>query len=332
MGGPGSMIKLVCAVDLAEPERARLHDLSPALLIEYVEPAAVALLKDDEVEVLIAGNLPKSAPELRWLQSPTAGVEHLVGKIPPGVVLTNAKGVFAVPIAEYVMWSMLQAAQDAEARRHLQQARRWPEHEDAFLGRRLRGLTAVVAGYGSAGREVARLANAFGMRVIAVKARPEITEDDGFRVPGTGDPKGVIPERILGVDRLAEAAREADFLILAMPSTSRNRSLVGRDVLVALPAGAWVVNVGRGAVLDEAALVEALRDGRLGGAVLDVFAQEPLTQRSPLWELPNMIVTPHVSGADAVGRANLIELICINLRRYLAHEPLLNVVDIAREY
>ena len=300
--------------------------------IEYVEPGAVPGLEDAELEVLIAGDVPRSAPRLRWLQAPTAGVERIVGKVPAGVVLTNARGVYATAMAEYVMWAVLQAAQDAERRRRLQQARRWPDDENAVLGRSLRGLTMVLAGYGGVGREVARLANAVGMRIIAVKARPEVVRYDGFVVAGTGDPEGVIPERILGVDRLVGAAGAADFLILTMPATSRNRGLVGREVLAALPSGAWVVNVGRGPVLDQAALIEALRSSRLGGAVLDVVDPEPLSRRSPLWKQPNVVITPHVSGADALGRSQLADLISANLRHYVAGEPLLNVVDVARGY
>ena len=289
-------------------------------------------LEDLELEVLIAGDLPRWAPRVRWLQAPTAGVERLVGRIPAGVVLTNARGVYAPAMAEYVMWAVLQAAQDAQARRRLQQARRWPDDEKAARGRRLRGLTMVVAGYGGAGREVARLANAIGMRVVAIKARPEVTRYDGFLVAGTGDPEGVIPERILGVDRLVEAAGTADFLVLTMPATSRNRGMVGPEVLGALPTGAWVVNVGRGTALDQPALVEALRSGHLGGAVLDVFDPEPLSRRSPLWKLPNVVLTPHVSGADALGRTELAALICANLRHYMAGEPMLNLVDFGRGY
>ena len=326
------MIKVVCAADLDEPGRVRLEAVTTAAWIEHVEPALVPELEDAELEVLIAGDVPRSAPRLRWLQAPTAGVERLVGRIPTGVVLTNARGVYAPAMAEYVMWAVLQAAQGAEARRRLQQARRWHDDGMAVLGRRLRGLTMLVAGYGGVGREVARLAKAIGMRVMAIKARPEVTRYDGFLVAGTGDPEGVIPERILGVDRLDEAARTADFLVLTMPATSRNRGMVGPEVLAALPAGAWVVNVGRGTVLDQAALVDALRSGHLGGAVLDVFDQEPLSRRSPLWKLPNVVLTPHVSGADALGRTELAALVCANLHHYLAGEPLLNLVDLGREY
>src|SRR5262249_30201126 len=275
-------------------------------------------------------------------QAPTAGVERLVGRIPTGVVLTNARGVYATAMAEYVMWAVLQAAQGAAARRSLHHARRWPDDAMAVLGRRLlclptlttrlRGLTMLVAGYGGVGREVARLAKAIGMRVMAIKARPEVTRYDGFLVAGTGDPEGVIPERILGVDGLAEAAGTADFLVLTMPATSRNRGIVGPEVLAALPAGAWVVNVGRGTVLDQPALVEALRSGHLGGAVLDVFDQEPLSRRSPLWKLPNVVLTPHVSGADALGRTELAALVCANLRHYVAGAAMLNLVDLGTEY
>jgi phosphoglycerate dehydrogenase-like enzyme len=176
---------------------------------------------------------------------------------------------------------------------------------------------------------VARQLSALGMRVVAVKPRPEVRHDPSFRVPGTGDPDGSIPERIVGVEALVETTHEADVLILTMPLTDASRGIIGTDVIAALPVTAWLINVSRGALVDEAALLAALRDGRIAGAVLDVFAQEPLPPDSPWWDAPNVIVTPHASGHTL---RFFDELVVENVRRYLAGEPLLNPVDPERGY
>ena len=148
-------------------------------------------------------------------------------------------------------------------------------------------------------------------------------------MPGTGDPDGTIPDRIVGIDALREAAAEADFLSITLPLTERSRGIVSREVLAALPAHAWIINTGRGPVVDEAALAEALAARRIGGAVLDVFGEEPLPATSPFWSLPNVVITPHVSGATM---EHLAPLISENLRRFVAGEPLINRVDPQRGY
>src|SRR5262249_4137906 len=153
--------------------------------------------------------------------------------------------------------------------------------------------------------------------------------DDAYRVPGTGDPDGTIPERIVGLEGLPEAAREADALIVTVPLTAASRGLVDAGSLGALRATAWVVNTSRGALIDEPALLEGLRAGRIAGAVLDVFGQEPLPADSPWWDAPNVIVTPHASG---VTLRFFDALVVENVRRYLAGEPLLNPVDPERGY
>jgi phosphoglycerate dehydrogenase-like enzyme len=189
----------------------------------------------------------------------------------------------------------------------------------------------VLVGYGSIGREVARLARAFRMRVVAVKARPDQRSFRGFAEPGTGDPDGSLPEAIVGNDRLAEAVAGARWVVISLPLTDATRRLVDAAVLDAIPADAWLVNVGRGAVVDEDALVARLHAGSIGGAVLDVFSQEPLPADHPLWSAPNAILTPHLSG----GRDRfdvLAKLTAQNLRRLLAGEPLVNEVALARGY
>ena len=329
-------MRLILDAEIRPETIERLRALSPDLDVVDVtfdDAFDVEGLRDPEVEVLVGSRAPSDlahVPSLRWLQTTSAGVDHLAADPPwrRGILVTNAKGVYAVPIGEYVSGMVLRIHQPA-AWATDQAARHWPPDDHTPLITLIRGRTAVIAGYGSIGREVARLLSALGMRIIAVKPRPEIRHDPSYRVPGTGDPDGSIPERIVGDTDLGEVASLAHILVVTMPLTDRTRGIVGREVLTALPPDAWLINVSRGALVDESALLEALRAGRLAGAVLDVFGEEPLPPDSPLWDAPNCIVTPHASGQTL---RFFDELLVENVRRYLAGEALLNPVDPERGY
>lgn len=333
-------LRVGIAFPFADDALAAFRAVSPRLSFR-VDPRpdadGVAAVAGDDLDVLIAGALPADpsrTPSLRWLQVMSAGVERLVGPDTPpwpaGLVLTNARGVYAVPIGQYTMAAILRVAERMDARRRQQDLGRWPDEEAGLTGIPVRGQTLVIVGYGGIGREIARLAQAHGMRVIAVKADPGRRTDVGFRVPGTGDPDGTIPERIVGLDALPAVASEADFLSVTLPLTRSSRGVVDRAAIAALPAHAWLISTGRGPVVDEAALDEALAAGTIGGAVLDVFGEEPLPPSSPLWRRPNVVITPHVSGAGAPNE--LRELVTENLHRFVAGEALLNQVDTERGY
>ncbi len=301
------------------------------------DEAGVDAVAADDLDGLISSRLPSDldrTPSLRWLQVMSAGVENLVGPgrggWPDRVTLTNARGAYAVPIAQYTMAAILHVAERVDARRAQQALRIWPDDDAPFTGRPVRGATLVIVGYGGIGREIARLAQAHGMRVLAVKADPSTRTDDGFHAPGTGDPQGIIPELFTGIEGLAEVAREADFMSITLPLTERSRGVVSHDVLAALPAHAWIINTGRGPVIDDDALLAALNAGQLAGAVLDVFDEEPLPGSSPFWGRSDVVITPHVSGAEA--RDELVWLVTENLRRFVAGEPLWNRVIIERGY
>ena len=329
-------MRLILDAEIRPETVVRLRALSSELDVVDVtgDPAfSATTLADPEVEVLIGARAPTDlarVPRLRWLHVRSACVDHLAADPPwrKGLLVTNAKGVYAVPIGEYVSGMVLRIHQPAAAWSRDQAAHHWPPGEPPMVTI-VRGRTAVVAGYGSLGREVARQLSALGMRIIAVKPRPDVRHDASFRVPGTGDPDGSIPDRIVGDGELLGVVPEADVLVLTMPLTDASRGIVGREVIAALPPQAWLINVSRGALVDEPALLEALRAGRLAGAVLDVFGEEPLPPDSPWWDAPNVIVTPHASGHTL---RFFDELVIENVRRYLAGEPLLNPVDPERGY
>jgi phosphoglycerate dehydrogenase-like enzyme len=263
-----------------------------------------------------ARRLIAATPKLRWFHTPAAGVDRLV-EIPDfrerGIALTNNSGSYDIQIAEHVLAFVLAGAKRFHLYRDQQGKREWRdlEHDE------LREQTLVVFGAGSIGGEVARLASAIGMRVIAVRRRPGA-------VPGA--------QNVVTPDALGDVAAEADYLVVAAPLTPATRGAISRDVIGRMKKTAWIVNIARGPIIDEAALADALRDGRLGGAGLDTFAEEPLPAESPLWSLPNVVVTPHASNSSPRVRQRTLALFAENVRRFKAGEPLLNRVDLEAGY
>jgi phosphoglycerate dehydrogenase-like enzyme len=332
---PRIVIAFPFAPEHLERMRAAAGDAFELVSVDPADPAALDAAVGAGCVAMVAQRRPSAGvttPDLRWHQALSAGVEHLlrVGPWPEGVTLTNAKGVYAIPIAQYVLAAILRVCEGTSRRDALQARREWPDPVDPFVGIPVRGRTLVVVGYGGIGRETARVAAALGMRILAVTARPERRIADAVLVPGTGDPEGIIPERIVGLDGLHAALAEADFVSLSVPLTPASRGLIDAAALGRMRPDAWIINTGRGPVIEEADLLAALHAGRLGGAVLDVFAEEPLPPDSPWWDAPNVIITPHVSGADSPGP--LSEVVIQNLERFRAGRPLINVVDLARGY
>lgn len=256
------------------------------------------------------------ATKLRWYHSLGAGVENLVG-LPAfrerGIVLTNNSGAMDIPIGEHVIAMLLAAAKRFYLYRDQQRQGIWKEHGQ----RELHGSTLVVFGLGSIGAEAARLAAALGMRVIGVRR-------NSTPVPGV--------ERIVPPDQLADAVAEADYLAVCAPLTHATRGAVSREVIARMKPTAWIVNIARGAIVDEAALVDALKAGLIGGAALDALTVEPLPRESPLWSLENVIITPHSSNSSPNVRQRTLALVKENVGRFDRGEPLLNVVNLEAGY
>jgi len=259
-----------------------------------------------------------SATRLRWIQLTAAGVGGLLfpEMVESPVIVTNARGLHAVSMAEHALGVMLMfarklhLARDAQGRRHWSQDEQWGE-PPPFA--QLAGSTLGIVGLGAVGRALAERARALGLRVLAVRRRP------------AGDPAPAHEQ--WGPERLPDLLQRSDWLVLAAPLTPATRGLIAAAELALMPAHAILVNLGRGALVDEAALTEALAAGRIAGAALDVFQEEPLPEASPLWAMPQVIATPHVSGFGPRFWERTCELFARNLRRYLAGEPLENVVD-----
>ena len=254
------------------------------------------------------------APKLRWLQTFNAGVDHPIFArfLERGVRLTNAAGASAGPIAQTALAGLLMLARGFPRWLEAQRRRAWEPHPLDAIPRDLRGQVLVIFGLGAIGTELARLSRALGLRVIGVRR---------------GAARGDEPvDELHTPDALRELLPRADWLAIACLLSDETRGAIDAEALARLPRGARLINVARGEIVDEGALIESLRDGRLGGAYLDVFAREPLAPESPLWSLPNVIVTPHNSAASRGNEARQIEIFLDNLARFGRGEPLRNEV------
>jgi glyoxylate/hydroxypyruvate reductase A len=291
------------------------------------DPGAEARWREllDQAEVLFgipgdsAAGLAEVAglPRLRWIHATSAGAGELVrtADLPAEalerVTITTSSGVHAIPLAEFAILGLLAVAKELPRFAEDQRARVWPELRRPL--RELDGQTLILVGLGEIGRETARLAKAFGMRTVGIRRS-----------------QGPPPEHVDEVhrpDRLAELAGRADAMVVSLPLTEETAGMIDRATIDRLSPSCIFVNIGRGGVVDEPALTDALRERRIAGAALDVFATEPLPEDSPLWDLPNVLVTPHAVAISARENERIVELFVANLRRYLDGEPLTKVVE-----
>jgi D-2-hydroxyacid dehydrogenase (NADP+) len=238
-----------------------------------------------------------------------------------GVILATASGIHAVPIGEYVMGTMLAFAKGLPGAMRAQAERTWRP----YLAEELYGKTVGILGLGAIGAYAAKLAKADGMRVLAIR------RSVSRRAVG---PEAVIADvdELLSPSDLPYLLSQADYVVIAVPLTAESRGLIGERELRTMKPTARIINISRGAVIDEAALVRALKEGWIAGAALDVFQEEPVPPDSELWGMDNVILTPHISGGTPVYMERAVALFCDNLRRYLAGEPLRNAVDLKRGY
>lgn len=325
----------------------RIRAAAPGARLVTVSVEGLADGSLDDVEVMLRGWLSSDAfdrilaraPRLAWVHSATSGVERALTPtaLERGLIVTNARGVFSRPIAEYVLMMILAVSRRLPQLLELQRERTWQPLE----GAELRDVTVGIVGLGSIGRTVAALASEFGCRVVAVRRHggagsaptglptdsPEGAGDAGDLPFSAGD-----LDRVGGPETLPELLAESDFIVLAAPLTAETQDMIDEAALAQVKPGAWLINVARGRLIDERALLRALREGALGGAVLDTFREEPLPPMSSFYDLPNVIITPHTAWSSGRVLDGSVELFCDNLRRFAAGEPLRNIVDPAAGY
>ncbi len=265
------------------------------------------------------------APHLRWIALPSAGADHAIraGTVQPGgPVVTTASGIHAAPIGEFVLSLMLMWVRHWPQIIDYQRDATWPDAagREQLHGRELDGATLGVIGLGAIGRRIARLGHAFGMHIVATRRSASA---------GASDPDA---DLLIPPERLGDLLAASDFVVVSVPATQQTRHLLGANELRMMRRDAFLINISRGSAIDEAALIAALTNGIIGGAGLDVFETEPLPAESPLWRLPNVILSPHVAGNTDQYSRRFTDLFLENLARYRAGEPLRNVVDLARGY
>jgi len=312
----------------------RIRDVSPSLQVTYSQDEGEDARLLPETDILFTIPVPEGAskaPRLKWIQSLSAGVDLLRDSDvwDSDIVVTTSTGIHATPIAEYVLGSMLMFT------RRLHQVMHAPDKDSwdffRFVGGELRGQTLGIIGYGSIGREVGRLARCFGMEVLALR-----------RSPGKETPLQYIPpeleearsasEATAGIqawppERLPGLLHKSDFVLLSLPLTEETKHLIGEEELRMMKSSAYLINIARGALINEIALIRALKEGWIAGAGLDVFETEPLPEDSELHELSNVILTPHMAAHTTALFDRCVDVFCENLRRYMSDQPLLNVVN-----
>ena len=327
-------INLLVSFDLPDAHQKQLKEVSDQInliVLPVRETAEIPPERWADVDILYTWNVlpdPEQAPNLKWVQFNSAGVDSFLNHPllqKEGVIATSMSGVITGQMAEYVMMAM----------NRLTAAHQWPPEKKKWEGlmpTELRHSTVGILGYGSIGRQVARLLQPFGATVLAAKKDVMHPEDKGYIMEGMGDPHGDFFDRLYPIEAFHSLLKESDFVVLALPLTDETHHLLDAKAFQAMKTTAFLINVGRGELVDQDALVTALREKKIAGAALDVFEKEPLPEDSPLWELENVILSPHVAGLSRTLREETLSLFIENLNRYLAELPLYNRVDVEKGY
>ena len=274
-----------------------------------------------DIDRRYADRIPDLAPNVRWIQSTSSGIGKSVNnrgypERMPETTITTASGVHAIPLAEFAAMAMLMHSRRALHMIQEQSEKRW----ERFNGTDLQNRTVLIIGLGSVGSEIARVSKSLGMNVLGIRRSPKLSAGN------------TSVDSIHSLDHLHDLLPKAEYLVLSAPETAETEGIIGREQILLLKKGAVIINVGRGALIDEIAMIEALSSGHLGGAYLDVFSKEPLPTNSPLWSFPNVLVNAHSASTSDKENDRIVDLFCENLTRYLNGKPLINVLDPIKGY
>jgi phosphoglycerate dehydrogenase-like enzyme len=325
-------MNVVVLTDFNESAAQLIKDAAPNTVLHFYPTTRLSVIPAGVLAAMTVfytyGPLPtaEEAPNLKWVQAHSAGVDHLVGNplfagkaADTGIKLTTASGVHGINIAEYSVMMMLGLAHHLPVAFRMMQRGEWDGNRTRFVPAELYGATVGLIGYGAIGQRTAQVCKGLGMHVLAMRRA----------VPSQDDPDGV---SFYHRDQLRAFLGECDYVVLTAPLTPETYRIIDGAALAAMKRSACLVNIARGDLVDEEALIAALSDGTIAGAALDVFMREPLPMDSPLWRMDNVIMTPHIAGITPNYERRAADLFAANLRRYQAGEPLVNQVDFARGY
>jgi phosphoglycerate dehydrogenase-like enzyme len=337
-----STTHLLITLPLDESLLQQLRNISPRLEITVYPTRRMEDIPADvwaRTEILYTDVVlpaPEQVPSLRWIQFHWAGIDRLVDSPllkQPDITVTTLSGASASQMAEFILTMVLTLGHHLPGMLAAQRQSEWPSDRwERFKPVELRGSTVGLIGYGSIARQTARLLQVFGATILAVKRDAKQPLDKGYTPEGLGDPDGMLANRIYPVQALNSMLKECDFVAVTLPLTAETRNLISTEALNAMKTGCYLIDVSRGGVIDHTALIKALKSGKLSGASLDVFPQEPLPADSPLWKMSNVIISPHVSGNSRYYDERAVNLFAENIQRYLADSPLYNIFDADRGY
>jgi phosphoglycerate dehydrogenase-like enzyme len=320
----------------------KITDVSPRIVLQNIVARKSDEINDEvwkKVEVLYTNRAlptPEQTPRLRWIQFHWAGLDHALDEPilkREGIFITSMSGASASQMAEHAVMMVLALGHHIPDLFAHQRKTEWPSGRwELFTPQELRGSTVGIVGYGSIGRQIAHLLQAFGAKVLATKRDIRHPEDTGYTVDGWGDPAGDQVNRLYPPQAVGSMLKECDFIVVTLPRTKETRGLLGVNELASIKPGAYLVDISRGEIVDHNALIPLLREHKIAGAALDVFPVEPLPADSPLWKLPNVIITPHIAGFSPYYDERAAELFAQNLHRYLEELPLYNRLDPSLEY
>jgi phosphoglycerate dehydrogenase-like enzyme len=335
-------VEVLITVPFSEGLLNNLREVSPRLKI-HVHPARrpedIPADLWQRVEVLYTDRvLPaiNQAPNLRWVQFHYAGIDNALDSPlleKQDLVVTTLSGAASPQMAEFALTLLLALGHHFPDLFNNQSKAEWPRDRlERFRPVELRGSTVGLVGYGSIGREIARLLQPFQVNILAIKRDVLHPQDPGYMPHGLGDAEGNLFYRLYPIQALRSMLKECDFVVLTLPLNPETRGMITAADLEAMKPNAFLVNIGRGGIIDQNALINILQERRIGGAAIDVFSDEPLPPNSPFWKLPNAIITPHIGGISLHYNERAVALFVENLKRYVSGASLLNRFDTQKGY
>jgi phosphoglycerate dehydrogenase-like enzyme len=335
-------VEVLITIPFSEKLIRQLSAVSPKINLTAISAANSSEISAEiwaRTEVLYTGHVlpePAQVPSLRWIQFHFAGIDRYFDEPvlqKDGLLVTTLSGAAAPQVAEHVLTMMLALSRKLPALLSTQKKSEWSKDRfELFSPFELNGRTVGIVGYGSIGRQIAHLLQPFGVTILATKRNGFDPRDDGYAVEGTGDPLGDLVHRLYPPQALRSMLKECNFIVVTVPMTTETNNMINATIFDALKPGSYLIDVSRGGIVNHNDLIEAIKNNKLAGAALDVFPEEPLPRSSPLWQNPNVIITPHISGGSQYYKDRAAALFSENLLRYLSGLQLYNLFDRKRGY